>query len=180
MYKMENKTIYIGKSGSGKSFKAIKQALKHEGTTIIVNGCVNKKWYEEKFPWLKEYEEVAGKKPLTIKNGGKYYIFSPSEHDLTYQDTINSIIFDSKSVSLKDDPCALIMFDDGSWERYGESMVSLLEKLTHVKCGITIVVQSACSIVYEVDEKKALKKLDEIAKDWNIIHCSRSDWANSL
>lgn len=176
---MYNKNIFIGKSGSGKSFKAIKEALSNEGTTIIVNGCVNKKWYEEKFPQLKNYKEINSNEPLAIKNGEKYYIFSPSAHNRTYnrtyQNKINSIIFDSKSVCLQDDPCALIMFDDGSWERYGESMISLLEKLTHVKCGIIIVVQSAGSLFYESDELKALKKLDEIAKDWNIIHFSTEE-----
>lgn len=45
----KNKTIIIGKSGTGKSNRALNLALKKKGTTIVYNGCIDKSYYEEKF-----------------------------------------------------------------------------------------------------------------------------------
>ena len=53
----KNKTIIIGKSGMGKSDMALDLALKKKGTIIICNGCVDKSYYEENFPKLKDFEK---------------------------------------------------------------------------------------------------------------------------
>ena len=70
----KNKTIIIGKSGTGKSNMALDLALKKRGTTIICNGSVTKSYYEENFPKLKEYENKDSHYNFVPKRSGKYYI----------------------------------------------------------------------------------------------------------
>lgn len=40
---IDNHIIITGKAGSGKSFMALEIATKHEGTTLILNDCAEKK-----------------------------------------------------------------------------------------------------------------------------------------
>ena len=170
------KTIYIGPTGSGKSYKAINQAINNEGTTILVNGCVDKSYYQKAFPAIRKFNTLNvlnSRRSININNGNKYYIYND------YLDNDKNYLNIAKSIALnlvEDEENALVLFDDNSWNDFRGEKETVFEKLTQNACGISIVVQHPCELFDEWDEAKVSEKLSSISKKWNIVYCACSDW----
>lgn len=87
----KSKIIIVGRSGTGKSFRALELALKKKGTTIICNGSTDKKRYEESFPCLKEYEDKDSHYSFAVEKDGKYYICA-KDYKSTATEFVNALI----------------------------------------------------------------------------------------
>ena len=166
---MKNKTIILGKPGSGKSYTAVEKALKNKGTTLIVNACCGKSYYERDFPQLRAYEEKESNVSFSIKNNEKYYIPHANESTVGFA---NALIFGCGYGKLQDDKHATVLFDDGSW-LYQKDKILTFWQLTHVKCGIVIVCNQL-SDVFGLCSDRDLSKdmLGDISKYWNILQCN--------
>lgn len=166
---MKNKTIILGKPGSGKSYTAVEKALKNKGTTLIVNTCCGKDHYERDFPQLRVFDEKDAKISFPIRDNGKYYIPYANESTIGFA---NALIFGCDYGKLQDDKHAAVIFDDGSWLHQKEKMLTFWQ-LTHVKCGI-IIVCDQLSDVFGLCSNHNLSKdmLADISKFWNILHCN--------
>ena len=180
---MKNKTIYMGPSGSGKSYKALEE-LNNKGTTIILNSSTTKKTYEEDFPPLKTFTEKDCRYPFKITPNGTYFIKNlvGTEQTKYASEFVNALIQGCDYGTLKDDPNARVLFDDGSWERLPDRLLTLWQ-LSHVECGISITIQSIEDLLNighsDFNEDMLEDMLEDIKKYWNIVYCSRSDWDKS-
>lgn len=147
----KNKTIIIGESGSGKSYKAIKMAIENKGTTIITSGCTKRSIYEDFYPELKDFVLKECCVPFKIEDGKKYFIESDKtlNKDALSKECVtlaNSVIFGSSWGDLSNDENAMVIFDDGAWDCRDDRLF-LLECFNQIKCQIVITVQDWDSIL---------------------------------
>ena len=136
-----NKKIYIGMTGSGKSFEALRCAIKNKGTTIIVNGCVEKYRYEASFPELEAYEQKDGRYNFKVEKNGKYFLSNTKDLDTSYVDFAKCLIKGCDYGKLKDDSKSLVVFDDMSWAKMENKLLTLWQ-FAHVDCGVIITAES--------------------------------------
>lgn len=162
----KNKIIIIGKSGTGKSYMALDIALKKKGMTIICNGCVDKSYYEENFPKLKEYENKDAAYTFTSERNGKYYIctneYKPGVGFL------NALIHGCDYGHFGKDKNTTFVYDDNAWAAVNNKLLTLWQ-LSHTDCGIIITADSVCDIL-QISENELTKEIiKDISKYWNII-----------
>lgn len=162
----KNKTIIIGKSGTGKSFMALKLGLKKKGTTIICNACVDKSYYEENFPNLKEYENKDGNYNFVTEKGGKYYICAKDCKSST--GFVNALIHGCDYGKLGNDKKATIIYDDNAWVASENNLLTLWQ-LSHTDCEIIITADSICDILKINETQLTEKMMKDISKYWDIV-----------
>lgn len=174
---MKNKTIYIGPSGSGKSYKALSKTVKNKGTTVIVNYAAQKSTYEKAFPELQTFEEKDGRYNFAVKQGGKYYSHNllSHKHAKHTAEFAKALITGCDYGNLKEDENAMVLFDDGSWDRIPDKLLTLWQ-LSHVNCGISITVDSINDLLDLRDSDFNKQMIEDIEKGWYIVYCSRADW----
>lgn len=162
----KNKTIIIGKSGTGKSSLALKLGLQKKGTTIICNGCVDKSYYEKNFPCLKEYENKDGSYNFVAKKGKKYYICAKDCKSAT--GFINALIHGCDYGKLGNDKSATVIYDDEAWVASENNLLTLWQ-LSHTDCGIIITADSICDVLKINETELTEKMMKDISKYWNIV-----------
>jgi len=168
---MKNKTIYIGPSGSGKSYKALEKVVKNKGTTIILNYSKSKNAYEDSFLELKNFEERDGRDAFEIKLNGKYFITNQviAEQSAHATEFVRSLIQLLDFIDLKTVKKIRVLFDDGSWNRIPDKVL-MLWQLSHIECGISITVNSSEELL-DSDVGIDDKMLKDLKKYWNIVYC---------
>lgn len=165
----KNKTIIIGKSGVGKTFMALTLGLKNKGTAIICNGCVDKSYYENSFPCLKDFQTKNGDYNFNVEEGGKYYICAKNCSSAT--EFVNTLIFGCDYGNIGIDKKAIIIYDDNAWIDSKNNLLTLWQ-LSHMKCKIIITADSVDSIynIFKIDKNDLTKgMIKDILKYWNII-----------
>lgn len=162
----KNKTIIIGKSGTGKSNMALDLALKKRGTTIICNGSVTKSYYEENFPKLKEYENKDSHYNFIPKRSGKYYICTNDCN--SGAEFLNALIHGCDYGHFENDKNATFVYDDNAWINAGNNMLTLWQ-LSHTDCGIIITADSICDILRINENELTEKMIKDISKYWDIV-----------
>lgn len=167
----KNKTIIMGTSGSGKSYKAIELALKNKGTTIIVNGCCGMDKYTDAFPELSDFISKEGNRSFNVEHNTKYFIGdNPSTGSAT--SFANAIIFGCGYGTLKKDKNSMIIYDDGSWLRQDRPILRLWQ-LGHTNCQIVIVVDSWADLL-NIKESEITKDIkNDVCKLWNVFHLEK-------
>ena len=172
-FSMKNKTIYIGKTGSGKSYTALEKILKNKGTKIIVNCAASKSRYEKAFPDLLEFEEKDGSYPFTVDQGGKYYVENHnkpfSEQKCNVTSILQEVVYGSDYVTVKDDETTMILFDDLSWNRV-EDKFYMFWRLSHVKCSVAITIDRIDALLDLSESKITVEMINDIKMNWNIIN----------
>lgn len=174
---MDNHIIITGKTGSGKSFMALEIATKHEGTTLILNDCAEKKNYETTFPALKAFEQIRMKKQVCIKTGGKYFISRKPLWEGNQEPMLeNAIIFDEEYEVLRNDQNALVAFDDGIWY-FVKDKKAALDQLAKTKCKVVIVVQCMSELTGDPGMEIPAEKTEALKENWKIYACEkRTTW----
>ena len=162
----KNKTIIIGKSGTGKSNMSLDLALKKRGTTIICNGSVTKSYYEENFPKLKEYENKDSHYNFVPKRSGKYYICTNDCN--SGAEFLNALIHGCDYGHFENDKNATFVYDDNAWINAGNNMLTLWQ-LSHTDCGIIITADSICDILRINENELTEKMIKDISKYWDIV-----------
>lgn len=162
----KNKTIIIGKNGVGKSYMALDRALKKKGISIICNGSVDKSYYEENFPKLKEYENKDGHYNYVIESDGKYYIYTEKCKPGT--EFLNALIHGCDYGKLGNNKKATIVYDDNAWVASDNNLLTLWQ-LSHTDCGIIITANSICDILKINENELTEKMIKDISKYWDII-----------
>lgn len=164
----KNKTIIIGKSGTGKSYMALDLALKKTGTTIICNGCVDKSYYEENFPKLKEYENKDGAYAFNPKRNGKYYICTNGCKSGDGFLFLDALIHGCDYGHFENDKNATFVYDDGAWVTDNNNLLTLWQ-LSHTDCGIIITADSICDILKIRENELTEEMTKDISKYWDIV-----------
>ncbi len=181
----KSKIIIVGRSGTGKSFRALELALKKKGTTIICNGSTDKKRYEESFPCLKEYEDKDSHYSFAVEKDGKYYICA-KDYKSTATEFVNALILGCSYGNLGHDKNATVVYDDSAWVASKNNILTLWQ-LSHADCNIIITADSLSEILKikpsELSEKDSLseilkikpselseKMIKDICTYWDIIH----------
>lgn len=162
----KNKTIIIGKSGTGKSYMALDLALKKKGTSIICNGCVDKSYYEENFPKLKEYENKDGAYTFVPKRNGKYYIFTNGCK--SGAGFLDALIHGCDYGHFENDKNATFVYDDNAWVTANNNLLTLWQ-LSHTDCGIIITADSICDILKLNENELTEEMIKDISKYWDIL-----------
>lgn len=170
----KNKTIIIGKRGTGKSYMALDLALKRKGTSIICNGCVDKSYYEESFPKLKEYESKDGTYPFIPKQNEKYFICADGCKSGT--EFLDALIHGCEYGHFAKDKNATFVYDDNAWVTANNNLLTLW-KLSHTDCGIIITADSICDILKIKETEVTEEMIKDIAYYWNIVKlCRLEGW----
>ena len=164
----KNKIIIIGKSGAGKSYMALKFALKKKGTSIICNGCVDKSRYEENFPELKEYENKDNHHNFVAERDGKYYIRTGLRRPNSSVGFLNALIYGCDYGKLGNDKEATIIYDDNAWVA-GDNNLLTLWQFSHTDCRIIITANSICDILKIRENELTEEMIKDISKYWDII-----------
>ena len=162
------KIIIIGKSGSGKSSMAMQLAVDNKGTTLLANGNeIAYKAYVEStyYPSIKDFIKENYDRLFTIKKGEKYFIEETRPAACRSMELINTMAFRSDYDVLRNDKCAMIVYDDNSWNYQAEKdRIKLLQKLSQIKCQIVITVSCWDDLigkntrVMDADDFEAIKK----------------------
>lgn len=163
----KNKTIIIGKSGTGKSNMALDLALKKKGTTIICNDCVDKSYYEENFPKLKEYQSKDGAYTFTPKRNGKYYICTNGCK--SGADFLDALIHGCDYGHFENDKNATFVYDDNAWSAANNNLLTLWQ-LSHTDCGIIITADSICDILKINENELTEEMIKDISKYWDVVN----------
>lgn len=167
----KNKTIIIGKSGTGKSNRALNLALKKKGTTIVYNGCIDKSYYEENFPKLKEYESKDGAYTFTPKRNGKYYICTNERK--SGAEFLDALIHRCDYGHFENDKNTTFVYDDNAWESANNNWLTLWH-LSHTDCGIIITSESICDILKISESELTEEMIKDISKYWSITELFKS------
>lgn len=163
MLKKKNKTIILGKSGTGKSYLTLQMILKNEGTSIIANGAVDKKYYEKDFPALKDWE--LKEQCFPVNRNGKYYFTVQRKSDAEFLD---ALIAGCDYGMLKNDKAATVLFDDDAWV-IGENDAVSLWKLSHVKCSIIITATELSDVLRIRNCDITEEMIQDIMRYWKIM-----------
>lgn len=170
---MKNKTIIMGRSGSGKSFKAINMAIQNKGTTIITNGCCDMERYTEVFPLLKtKFSAMEGDRAFAAEHNRNYFI----EHNTLDNDSagfVNALIFGCGFGSYGKDKHAMAIFDDGAWYAQKNKLL-VLWQFSHEKCQIVITVDSWEDLLDMSENEITDEMKNDILKYWNVVHCEKA------
>lgn len=168
MNNKKNKYIIVGKSGSGKSYKALNMAIKNTGTTIICNGFCALSDYSNDFPALKKFIKKDGRYSYTIEENAKYFIESfsgPITIGQSAQFVLN-LIRGCDYGCIGNDESSMAVFDDGSWN-YITNRVSALWELSHMDCKIII----TCQCIEDLLNMPLTEFMkNDISQYWNIIY----------
>ena len=141
----KNKTIIIGKSGTGKSNMALD---------------------EENFPKLKEYENKDSHYNFVPKRNGKYYICTNDCN--SGAEFLNALIHGCDYGNFENDKNATFVYDDNAWINAGNNMLTLWQ-LSHTDCGIIITADSICDILRINENELTEKMIKDISKYWDIV-----------
>lgn len=164
----KSKIIIVGRSGTGKSFRALELALKKKGTTIICNGSTDKKRYEESFPCLKEYEDKDSHYSFAVEKDGKYYICA-KDYKSTATEFVNALILGCSYGNLGHDKNATVVYDDSAWVASKNNILTLWQ-LSHADCNIIITADSLSEILKIKPSELSEKMIKDICTYWDIIH----------
>lgn len=145
-------------------------AVKNTGTTIICNGCTGIDSYNKTFPALNQFKTENSFCCFDVEKNDKYFIQSDHfSYENLEQDFLIALIKGCSYGHIGDDPQAMAIFDDNSWNSVKGKFSNFWE-LSHTKCQIIITCQDLSDLLNVALDHKMKK---DISKYWNIIYCEK-------